>query len=120
MVAALSKSKESEAQSPAPTSISPKGFYVLLAEARPPALTGDRQLASEALRLLMRLDWNLREARAQWNQDWFRRVMHARSKAVSRVRRRWQKVKPTPAIPLGSLTRRYHANLAMYLYHPSE
>ena len=77
-------------------------------------LTGDRLLAVEALQLLTRLDRDLREARAQWNQDWFRRVMHARSKAVVRVRRRWEKLNPRP-IPLGSLRRRYHANLARYL-----
>lgn len=67
-----------------------------------------------ALRLLSRLNRNLCEERAQWNQDWFRRVMHARSKAVLRVRRRWEKLNPRP-IPLGSLRRRYHANLAQYL-----
>ena len=79
-----------------------------------PGLAGDRLLAMEALRLLTRLDRDLRRARAQWNQDWFRRVVHARSKAVVRVRRRWEKLNPRP-IPLGSLTRRYHANLARYL-----
>ena len=50
----------------------------------------DRLLAAEAMQLFIRLDRGLMEARAQWNQDWFRRVMHARSKAVSRLRRRWQ------------------------------
>ena len=35
-----------------------------------------------------------------------------------RLRRRWAKIAPTPAIPLGSLRRRYHANLAGYLYEP--
>lgn len=77
-------------------------------------LTGDRLLAVQALQLLSRLNRDLREARAQWNQDWFRRVMHARSKAVLRVRRRWEKLNPRP-IPLGSLRRRYHANLSRYL-----
>ena len=79
-------------------------------------LTGERLLAAQALRLLMRLDSELKEARAIWNQDRFRRVMHARSKAASRVLRRWTSVNPPPAIPLGSLRRRYHANLGCYLY----
>jgi hypothetical protein len=79
-------------------------------------LTGDRLLAAESMRLLIRLDHDLREARAQFNQDWFRRIMRARPKAVSRLRRRWAKIAPPPRISLGSLRRRYHANLAKYLY----
>jgi hypothetical protein len=90
----------------------------LLAKAQPIALTGERLLAAQAMRLLMRLDRELLEARAQWNQDWFRRVMHSRSKAASRLRRRWGKITPRPAIPLGSLRRRHHANLAGHLYEP--
>ena len=88
----------------------------LLSEAQPIALTRERLLAAEAMRLLMRLDSELLGARAQWNQDWFRRVMRSRSKAASRLRRRWGKIIPPPAIPLGSLRRRYHANLARYLH----
>jgi hypothetical protein len=79
-------------------------------------LRGDRLLAAQALQLLVRLDRELREARADWNQDRFRRVMRARSKAVLRVRRRWNCLNPTPALSLGKLQRRYHANLAGYLY----
>jgi hypothetical protein len=79
-------------------------------------LTGDRLLTFEAMHLLISLDRDLREARAQWNQDWFRRLMRIRPKAVSRLRRRWAKLDPSPAIPLGPLKRRYHANLARYLY----
>jgi hypothetical protein len=79
-------------------------------------LTGDRLLAAQALQLVVRLDRELREARADWNQDRFRRVMRARAKAVSRVRRRWSYLDPAPAIGLGKLRRRYHANLAGYLY----
>lgn len=79
-------------------------------------LYGERLLAAQALHLLMRLDLDLREARADWNQDRFRRVMKARAKAVSRVRRRWSSLDPAPAISLGKLHRRYHANLARYLY----
>jgi len=81
-------------------------------------LSGEQLLAAHALQLLMRLDRELRAARADWNQDRFRRVMRARSKAVSRVRRRWKKLDPAPAIGLGKLRRRYHANLAGYLYGP--
>jgi hypothetical protein len=77
---------------------------------------GERLLAAQALQLLMRLDRELREARADWNQDRFRRVMRARCKAVSRVRRRWNSLSPAPAIGLGTLRRRYHANLARYLH----
>lgn len=79
-------------------------------------LSGERLLASQALQLLMSLESELAEARADWNQDRFRRVMRARSKAVSRVRRRWNRLNPPPAVPLGKLRRRYHANLAGYLY----
>ena len=79
-------------------------------------LSGERLLASQALLLLMSLDRELKEARADWNQDRFRRVMRARSQAVSRVRRRWDSLNPPPALALGNLRRRYHANLAGYLY----
>ena len=79
-------------------------------------LSGERLLAAEALQLLMRLDRELREARADWNQDRFRRVMKARAQAVSRVRRRWNSLNPAPVIALGKLRRRYHANLTRYLY----
>jgi hypothetical protein len=99
-----------------PASVSPDGVCTTPAEFRPIALTGERLLAAQAMRLLMRLDGELLEARAQWNQDWFRRVMHARSKAVSRLQRRWNIINPAPRVPLGSLRRRYHANLGRYLY----
>ncbi|MGI8839029.1 MAG: hypothetical protein ACR2H4_20685 [Pyrinomonadaceae bacterium] len=94
----------------------PAGFCALTAEAEPIALTAERLLAAQAMRLLMSLDSDLREARAQWNQDWFRRIMRIRPKAVSRLRRRWANLSSTPVVPLGSLQRRYHANLAGYLY----
>jgi hypothetical protein len=42
-------------------------------------------------------------------------VPRARAKAASRLRRRWAKISPTSAIPLGDLRRRYHANLVRYL-----
>ena len=79
-------------------------------------LSGERLLTAQALQLLMRLDHELKEVRADWNQDRFRRVMRARSKAVTRARRRWNSLDPTPAIGLGKLRRRYHANVAGYLY----
>jgi len=82
-------------------------------------LTGSRLLTLEAMHLLISLDRDLREARAQWNHDWFRRLMRIRPKAVSRLRRRWAKLDPPPAIRLGTLRRRYHANLAKYLYQPT-
>jgi hypothetical protein len=82
-------------------------------------LTGCHLLTFEAMHLLISIDRDLREARAQWNQDWFRRLMRIRPKAVSRLRRRWAKLDPPPAISPGSLRRRYHANLAQYLYQSS-
>jgi hypothetical protein len=90
-------------------------YSALLAPAQPKVLSGDRLLALEAIRLLTRLDRDLMKARAQWNQDWLRRVIHARSKAALRLQRRWSRIDP-PAIPLGRLRRRYHANMALYLY----
>jgi hypothetical protein len=60
----------------------------LRAEAGPIILVGERLLTAEAMRLLMRLDRDLREVRSQFNQDWFRRVMRVRKKAVSRLCRR--------------------------------
>jgi hypothetical protein len=88
----------------------------LLGEAICPVLTGERLLSAQAMKLLMGVDRDIGEARAQFNQDWFRRLMRARVKAVSRLRRRWSRIAPTPPVQLGSLRRRYHANLAKYLY----
>jgi len=94
--------------------------HVFLPDADSVVLTAGRLLTVEAMHLLISLDRDLREARAQWNQDWFRRLMRIRPKAVSRLRRRWTKLDPPPAIPLGTLKRRYHANLSKYLYHLSD
>ena len=80
-------------------------------------LTGVCLLTYEAMHLLISRDRDLREARAQWTQDWFRRLLRIRPTAGSRLRRRWAKLDPPPAIPLGTLKRRYHANLSRYLYH---
>jgi hypothetical protein len=88
----------------------------LLAEAQPMVLQGERLLVAQAMRLLIRIDRELREVRSDWNQDRFRRLMHARPKAVSRLRRRWLALNPSPTLSLGSLRRRYHANLTRYLY----
>ena len=120
MAAAFSTSTESIAppnedamQEPA----SVRASSHVLPDADSVVLTGGRLLTFEAMHLLISLDRDLREARAQWNQDWFRRLMRIRPKAVSRLRRRWAKLDPPPAIPLGTLKRRYHANLSRYLYH---
>jgi hypothetical protein len=83
----------------------------------PKPLPPDRKLAAEAVNLFMRIESEVREARAEWNQDRFRRLMRLRPKAVARLRRRWEKLNPSPRIPLGNLRRRYHANLAGHL-HP--
>lgn len=101
-----------------PASANPEQLSALLTEAQPTVWTREQLVASQALQLLMRLERELREARAQWNQDWFRRVMGARSRAVLRLRRRWTKLNTMPAIHLGSLRRRYHPNLARYLSRP--
>jgi len=90
--------------------------YPLVATSPRPLLKPDRKLTFEAMTLLMRLDRELREARADWNQDRFRRVMRLRPRAVARLRRRWEILNPLPPTPLGTLRRRYHANLAGYLY----
>ena len=79
-------------------------------------LTPDRKLAVQAMTLFMRIESEMREARADWNQDRFRRLMRIRPKAVARLRRRWERLSPPLQIPLGSLRRRYHANLACYLH----
>ena len=84
------------------------------------SLTTYRLLAVQATRLLMCLDTLLSEARADWNHDRFRRLMRLRQKAVARLRRRWEKLNPPPRIPLGSLRRRYHANIAGHLYPVSQ
>ena len=125
MSASLSKSTEPVASIPqvAPQEVvsdAPERLGELYAGSRPIVLTGERLLAAQAMRLLMRLDRELREARLQWNQDWFRRLMRIRPKAVLRLRRRWGKLDPMPAIPLGSLRRRNHAHLARYLYRVRE
>ena len=84
------------------------------------ALTPDRHLAVQAMTLLMLLDTEIRYARADWNEDRFRRLMRLRLRAVARIRRRWEKVTPQPHIPLGSLRRQYHANIAGHLYSVSQ
>ena len=84
------------------------------------AWSAEHVLAAQALQLLISLDCELRGARADWNHDRFRRVMQARSRAVTRVQRRWHRLDPAPAIGLGTLRRRYHANLGRYLYQARE
>jgi len=90
--------------------------YPLVTTSPRPLWKPDRKLAVEAMTLIMRLDRELREARADWNQDWFRRLMRLRPRVVARLRRRWEILNPLPPIPLGTLRRRYHANLAGHLY----
>ena len=88
----------------------------LTANAPPLYLSPDRELAAQAMTLLMWVDNELLHARADWNQDRFRRLMRVRPKSVSRLCRRWERLDPKPRIQLGILRRRYHANLAGHLY----
>jgi hypothetical protein len=90
--------------------------YPAITTSPPKPLPLDRELAVQAMTLLMRLDNELRNARAEWSPDRFRRLMRLHPKAVARLRRRWEKLNPSPRIPLGNLRRRYHANLAGHLY----
>lgn len=91
--------------------------YALSVPSAPsPALGIDRQLVAQAMTLLMRIDGGMKYARAAWNDDRFRRLMRLRPKAVTRLRRRWARLNPKPRIPLGTLRRRYHANIAGHLY----
>jgi hypothetical protein len=89
--------------------------YPLVKTSPRPLWRPDRKLAFEAMTLLMRLDREMREARADWNQDRFRRFIRLRPKAVTRLRRRWNRLDSQPRIPLGDLRRRYHANVAGHL-----
>lgn len=109
-----------DGESQDPASDSPRQLSALLADARPIVWTSEQLLAAQAMQFLIRLDGELLEARAQWNQDWFRRIMRIRPKAALRLRRRWAKLDPTPVIPLGSLRRRYHANLERHLYERTQ
>lgn len=91
-------------------------YAVSVPSPAPRVLGIDRELAAEALTSLMRIDGEMKYARAHWNDDRFRRLMRLRPKAVTRLQRRWARLIPKPRIPLGSLRRRYHANLAGHLY----
>ncbi len=97
-----------------------RGVEELRAEASPTILVGNRLLTAQAMRLLMRVDRDFRKARSQFNQDWFRRLMRIRVKAVRRLHRRWGKIDPPPLLPLGKFQRKYHANLAGYRQNPRE
>ena len=90
--------------------------YPVISATTPKSLPPDRELVVEGMTLFMRIENEVREARAEWNQDRFRRLMRLRPKAVARLRRRWERLNQKPRIPLGSLCRRYHANLACHLY----
>jgi hypothetical protein len=90
--------------------------YPVMTPSPPQPLPPDRELVAEAMTLFMRIESEVRESRADWNQDRFRRLMRLRPRVVARLRRRWERLNPTPQVPLGSLRRRYHANLSCYLH----
>jgi hypothetical protein len=94
--------------------------YPVITTLPPKPSPPDRELALQAMILFMRIESEMRDARADWNQDRFRRLMRVRLKAVTRLRRRWERLKPPPRIRLGTLRRRYHANLAAHLYPVSQ
>jgi hypothetical protein len=52
----------------------------LTADAPPLHLRPDRELTAEAMTLLMQVDNELLDARADWNEDRFRRLMRLRPK----------------------------------------
>jgi hypothetical protein len=89
--------------------------YPVMTVSSPQPLSADRKLAIEAMTLFMRIESEVREARADWNEDRFRRLMRLRPKAVARLRRRWERLNPSPRILLGNLQRRYHAKIAGHL-----
>ena len=91
-----------EVSTPTANGLTPEELRGLLAEAEPIILTGERLLTAQAMRLLMCIDRDFREARYQMNQDWFRRLMRIRKKAVTRLRRRWDAIIPPPLLSLGS------------------
>jgi hypothetical protein len=94
--------------------------YPVITTLPPKPLPPDSELALQAMILFMRIESEMRDARADWNQDRFRRLMRLRPKVVTRLRRRWERVSPQPRIPLGSLRRRHHANLAGHLYESNQ
>src|SRR5437870_8482591 len=70
--------------------------YPVMTTSPPKSLSRDRKLAVQAMTLFMRIDHELRESRAEWNPHRFRRLMRLRPKAVSRLRRRWERLNPQP------------------------
>src|SRR6266568_992124 len=94
--------------------------YPVIATSPPKPLPPDRELAAQSMTLLMRIESEMREVRADWNQDRFRRLMRLRPKVVRRLRRRWERLRPQPRMAIGPLRRRHHANLAGHLYEPKQ
>src|SRR5258708_26393423 len=73
--------------------------FSLVADSTLTALRPDRRLAAQAITLLMQIDGALRLARADWNEDRFRRLMRLRSTAVRRVHGGGQCLPPTLECP---------------------
>lgn len=94
--------------------------YPAITTAPRKSLPPERELAAQAMTLFMRIESDVREARVDWNQDRFRRLVRLRLRAVARLRRRWEKLNPSPRIPLGNLRRRYHASIAGHLCPDSQ
>src|SRR5581483_169418 len=72
----------------------------LTASALWPKLNPERELTALAIRLLMRLDSELREGRADVNDDRVRIVMRSLRRAVRWLVRRWERLDPKPVVPL--------------------
>ena len=62
--------------------------------------------------IVIDIERDLAEARAQWNVDWFRRLMRALPKAVIRLKRRWE-AESVPDCSFRGISARYHANIAV-------
>lgn len=75
---------------------------VNLAEIRQ-QLSPERRDCADAMRLYMTLTSLVREAYAERNKDRERRLTRARQHAAARLERKYNKLSPRPALPLGNI-----------------
>jgi hypothetical protein len=110
----LDQSPHLEVSRPNPNADASVTIEALLADYLFSPVSQEHLLAVQALQLVMRVDRDLREARAQWNQDWFRRLMRLRRKVIRRLHRRLFLFAARRKSIIGLLRRRYHPNIAMH------